>query len=93
MSPYAGGGPALPETPFDWMDQAACKDVDPAVFFRPQKQAAAKRICGDCPVTKECDAFAGEGAHGVWGGTSPKDRAPAEPVGHGSGGGEEEAPR
>ena len=64
---------------------AACRHTDPAPFFpsdrdrsprRAAREAAAKAICGRCPVRRECAAHAlaaGE-PHGVWGGMSEADR-------------------
>lgn len=63
----------------DWQDRAACKDVDPEIFF-PQrgrgKSAKAKRICEGCRVRPECllDAFHDEYRPGVWGGMTEKER-------------------
>jgi len=54
--------------------------VDPALFFPEDGQeewvAAARSVCGSCPVRGEClaDALARDEQWGVWGGTSEQDR-------------------
>jgi WhiB family redox-sensing transcriptional regulator len=71
-------------TPPDWQAGAACRVAVGAgtatadLWFSVDKvaQAAAARICGDCPVRVECLAWAlqhGE-EHGVWGGRTEKQR-------------------
>lgn len=68
----------------DWTEDAACRGVDPEVFFPiatdgvagDQEVAAAKAVCARCPVAADCLAWAlraGE-AYGVWGGTTPGER-------------------
>jgi len=67
----------------EWQAAGACLSADPEIFFpvsgtgasAPQI-AQARRICGRCPVRRECLDFAmssGE-MHGIWGGTNPEDR-------------------
>lgn len=68
-----------------WQEQAACRDVNPDVFFSPDterglrkyaREMLAKSLCGTCPVQAECRAYAlaaGE-TYGVWGGTAERDR-------------------
>lgn len=36
----------------------------------------AKKMCGECPVQRECFRYAVESGqkHGIWGGTSPSER-------------------
>lgn len=70
---------------WDWQESAACRRVDPALFFSPPgergeprraREDAAQKICGACPVRVECARFAmaiGE-QHGTWGGTSERER-------------------
>jgi WhiB family transcriptional regulator, redox-sensing transcriptional regulator len=73
-------------TLWSWRLQAACRDIDSAVFFSPDgerdpersaREARAKAICARCPVIRECATYAlGAGErHGVWGGLSERDRA------------------
>lgn len=64
----------------DWMEQAACKGVDPSVFYSDTPgidgSLLAKRICGSCPVKDQCLDYAldtGE-LFGVWGGKTPRQR-------------------
>jgi hypothetical protein len=58
---------------------------DPDLFFAeddPAAAAAAKAICGTCPVRVPCLAFAlaTREPHGVWGGlTAEERRPPADP--------------
>ena len=62
------------------MDDAACVEVDPELFF-PEldslwRVAASKRVCSECPVKSECLEYAiGNGfKDGIWGGLSPTER-------------------
>jgi len=63
-----------------WMDDGACVGADPDLFFprRGDNDAvtAAKAVCATCPVTSECleYALAGQVKHGIWGGTSERER-------------------
>ncbi len=61
-----------------WMDDAACRGEDPALFFteRGESASAAKAICARCPVTVRCLAYARHHHihHGIWGGMSEYDR-------------------
>jgi len=61
----------------DFRHRAACRDVDPELFFPigtagpAQRQiAAAKAVCHRCPVIDDCLASALDAGHdeGVWGG-------------------------
>lgn len=71
---------------WSWRLQAACRDIDSAVFFAPDgehdpersaREARAKAICARCPVIRECATYAlGAGErYGVWGGLSERERA------------------
>jgi WhiB family redox-sensing transcriptional regulator len=73
-------GPRRPEA---WRLDAACRHVDPDLFF-PTGTArsaadhieAAKAVCRACPVRRPCLDFA-LGSHqdaGIWGGTSEEER-------------------
>lgn len=74
---------SLTEYGQDWWGRAACRTVDPELFFPISAQGpslnqvmAAKAICGDCQVRQECLSFAlstGQ-PHGVWGGLSADER-------------------
>ncbi len=66
-----------------WESQAACLTSDPDLFFpigpagpALQQIERAKAICARCPVRCECLqlALATHQVHGVWGGTSEKER-------------------
>lgn len=64
-----------------WMRDAACLGHDPELFFasvgHEETVAAAKAVCADCPVRTDCLDYAltNYEQHGVWGGTSLKQRA------------------
>lgn len=61
-----------------WRDQAACIGMPESMFFieRGQSDKPAKAICATCPVKAPCLDFALRNAeqHGVWGGTSERQR-------------------
>jgi WhiB family redox-sensing transcriptional regulator len=63
-----------------WRDAAACKGMDPDLFYPERGQNAdsvqARRVCAGCPVRAECGTWAIEnGEHdGVWGGMTPAGR-------------------
>ncbi|QNJ96044.1 WhiB family transcriptional regulator [Mycolicibacterium fluoranthenivorans] len=42
-----------------------------------ERQRRAKQICRDCPVLKQCReyALATPEVHGIWGATTPRERA------------------
>jgi len=66
----------------DWRDYAACRNVDPDLFFPLGTSGAslpqideAKQICRTCPVCGPCLRWALEsGDAGVWGGTTEDER-------------------
>jgi WhiB family redox-sensing transcriptional regulator len=67
----------------DFRERAACRDVDPELFFPvghsgpAQRQiAAAKAVCRRCPVIDDCLAWALDARHeeGVWGGQDMAER-------------------
>lgn len=66
------------ETTTDWMDNGICRDHLPATFFPSDGVGVevAKRICATCPVVNTCLEYALENHidHGVWGGTSERQR-------------------
>jgi len=70
-----------------WFDRAACRGMDPAIFFLsrrdvldPQKidrkVERAKSVCRVCPVREECLAYADECGEkaGIWGGLTGDER-------------------
>lgn len=66
-----------------WMERGVCRDTPPDVFFPGKGQATgpavtrAKAICAFCPVKVPCLEYALRLniRHGVWGGTSERERA------------------
>jgi WhiB family transcriptional regulator, redox-sensing transcriptional regulator len=71
---------ALAERQFDdaWRTRGVCQNVDPETFFpAPSEPAdAAVSLCRTCDVQGACLAWALEvgDCHGVWGGTTPRER-------------------
>lgn len=70
----------------DWRRLAACKGVDPELFFssddlpdkreRIERESAAKAICLRCTVRTDCLDYAvtaGE-RYGIWGGLNAQER-------------------
>lgn len=68
-----------------WHAKAACNGKDPAIWFpltpphrdaRERVTAEAKRICGSCPVRRQCaDEAARNGEqYGIWGGNDHEFR-------------------
>ena len=64
-----------------WQDRAACKGRDNDLFFNYLLQPLALEICEGCGVRQVCLQWRmdtlepWEKDHGVWGGTTPKERA------------------
>jgi len=62
----------------EWMAQGRCRDMDPAAFFPSDGIVvqSAQRICSECPVREPCLEYAlgNRVDHGVWGGTSERER-------------------
>jgi WhiB family redox-sensing transcriptional regulator len=68
---------------YEWMSEALCAQADPELWNSSVGGdiRTPKRICGDCPVSRECDthaeqlhAYEGLAMHGVWGGRSHRQR-------------------
>ncbi|QOC90485.1 WhiB family transcriptional regulator [Micromonospora craniellae] len=61
-----------------WRTRGTCQSVDPETFFpAPNEPAdAAVALCNSCDVQGSCLAWALEvgDCHGVWGGTTPRER-------------------
>lgn len=84
QSSLPAGGPASPAGRYHpWMDQAACRDYDPELWFpigttgpALQQTTAAIGVCEGCPVREQCLDFALEvGADdGIYGGVTPDGR-------------------
>lgn len=62
----------------EWMAQGNCADKPPGLFFPSDGVGVdvARRICATCPVKAECLEYALRNRidHGVWGGTSERER-------------------
>lgn len=75
---------ALPKLDADpgeltWQDDALCAEVGTEPFFveKGESPRPAKRVCARCPVRAECLDYAlqTDQRFGIWGGTSPAERA------------------
>jgi WhiB family transcriptional regulator, redox-sensing transcriptional regulator len=62
----------------EWMAKGKCRDVPPTTFFPNDGVGVevARRICADCSVKVPCleYALAHRIDHGVWGGSSERER-------------------
>ncbi|MFE6486965.1 WhiB family transcriptional regulator [Streptomyces sp. NPDC057757] len=67
----------------NWRESAACRSVDPDLFFPIGSTGpalfqinGAKAVCQGCPVREQCLEWALETGQsvGVWGGTSENER-------------------
>ncbi|WP_093803948.1 WhiB family transcriptional regulator [Streptomyces sp. Wb2n-11] len=71
---------ALPEPAVSgWWNLAACREVDPELFFPANCNDLArnaKKVCGGCPVQLECLQWALDARQdfGVWGGLTERER-------------------
>jgi len=75
----------------EWRIEARCRRADPAIFFHPdgergvarrQRQQAAKLVCEQCPVARQCREHSlsfGE-AFGIWGGLTEEERSELLPA-------------
>lgn len=68
----------------DWQNDAACAGMSSALFFpsspssneNARLAAAAREVCGDCPVSRECGEFARKSndgrreRFGIWNGVN-----------------------
>lgn len=63
----------------DWYRRAACRGMDPEMFFpnRGSRAAEARAVCATCPVRAECLEAGRLEHYGVWGGTTFKERQAA----------------
>lgn len=65
-----------------WRQQANCKGMDTDLFFpekgrhTPERVDLVAKICGGCPVRKECLHYAIDNHEqmGIWGGMAEKRR-------------------
>jgi WhiB family redox-sensing transcriptional regulator len=65
--------------PGGWADRAACRHVDPDLFFpnRGDRVLPALQVCGPCPVRVACLEYAlaaGPRLRGIWGGATENER-------------------
>lgn len=53
-----------------WHRQAACKGMDPAMFYPERRELAAPaiKICASCTVRDLCDEAGESESQGIWGG-------------------------
>jgi WhiB family redox-sensing transcriptional regulator len=67
----------------EWLSDAACRDVDPELFFpvgatgpAVVQARRAKAVCRRCPVIQECGEWAlgNREITGVWGGMDDEER-------------------
>jgi len=62
----------------EWMADARCRELSPELFFPTNSTgvAAARRVCAACDVATACLEFAlaEHLEHGIWGGTSERER-------------------
>ncbi|WP_083845382.1 WhiB family transcriptional regulator [Pseudonocardia dioxanivorans] len=82
--------PVSPSGVRNWRDSAACRGVDPEVFFPPaergpQRAAAeeqAKQVCAGCPARAACLVWALKALpYGVAGGLTEQERSALRSVG------------
>jgi WhiB family redox-sensing transcriptional regulator len=70
---------------WEWQLRAACRNLDSALFFHPERERGAARsererraktICRVCPVIAQClrHALRSDEPYGVWGGLSAAER-------------------
>ena len=71
---------------WDWQLHSACRALDSAVFFHPDRERGpakdererhAKAVCAGCPVIAECrrHALQVQEPYGAWGGLTVAERA------------------
>lgn len=66
---------------YDWMDRAACADLNPDDWFpsSPGRNNGdtAEKVCESCPVQFECGDFGRRtgAAFGIWGGKPKRTKA------------------
>ena len=65
-------------TNLSWRKKAACRGLDPEIFYPPSEEdaVAAKSVCGACAVRMPCLDFAltNREHDGIWGGATEKER-------------------
>lgn len=62
----------------NWMARGLCADKPPSLFFPSDGVGVdvARKICAECSVREACLEYALDNRidHGVWGGTSERER-------------------
>jgi WhiB family transcriptional regulator, redox-sensing transcriptional regulator len=62
----------------EWMAQGLCAEKHPSIFFPSDGVGVekARKICNECPMPTHCLEYALRNRidHGVWGGTSERQR-------------------
>lgn len=64
----------------DWLSEAACRGMDPGLFVpdvtvgKAFDYSVPLAICSGCPVAAECLEHFIDERHGVFGGTTPRQR-------------------
>lgn len=60
----------------DWQKDAACRNMDPALFFPGayDDQTMAQETCRSCVVREECLTFGIGMKYGIWGGKNQLQR-------------------
>ena len=70
--------PVVVATLGPWRFRAACRTVDPGLFFPGSGCLSnqAKQICSTCPVRDQClnHALTAGEWYGIWGGTTAQER-------------------
>lgn len=76
----------LVEPENDWRNEAACRGMDPELFFSPdlfetkqekdEREAVAKAACARCNVRSQCLEYAikAQERYGIWGGLTEQER-------------------
>lgn len=68
----------LPTTKPSWQGKAACRGLDPEIFFPVTDEDAlpAKEVCSVCVVRQACleHALGRREREGIWGGCTEKER-------------------
>lgn len=88
IQPYVDRVDFTPPLREEWMDDAACVDIEDKSIFFPEKGQNARRdwvdpreICNTCPVRMQCLIFAlkhetsDTRSFGIFGGLSGRERA------------------
>lgn len=69
-----------------WLEQAACRGLDPELFYpdRGQSTAAPMAVCAACPVADNCAQTSSYEKFGIWSGTSERQRRRHRGANHGT---------